>query len=178
MRSLRLGALLFSLLLAGGGLAACAPGGGEAERQYAEFASSILQLRSDRANAATACLADEGFPGLEIDAGGNTIATIPTDQAEAYDAATQKCFEKVCPTCGQPMDEAAWERLYTLEVEAAKCLQDAGLEVPKAPSLQTYLDSPENERWSPHRILHQEISNSGPDLADRCPDPAAFVAYW
>lgn len=178
MRSLRLGALLLSLALASAGLAACAPAASEAERQYAEFASSVPQLRADRANAATACLAEEGFPGLEVDAGGNTTGTIPTDQSDAYDAATQKCFEEVCPTCGEPLDEAKWEQLYALEVETAKCLEDAGLDVPKAPSLQTYLDSPEDERWSPHRILNQEISLADPDLSERCPDPAAFVAYW
>lgn len=178
MKLRRLALTLVCILGVGVGATACAPGESSAQAAYAEYSSSIPQLRTERAKAATACMAEQGFPGLEVSADGSVAGEIPTEQSDAYDTASIACYQQVCPTCGEPLDAAAWERLYSLELVAAQCLDDAGLDVPAAPSLQTYLDSPEEERWSPHRLLAQEISLADGDLAERCPDPSGFVSYW
>lgn len=162
-------------------MSGCAPGGDSAaaHADYVEQSAQLPELRQERTNRVIACMADAGFPGLTAGADGTTQASIPQEQADAYDVAAAACYQEVCTACGQPLSRAAWERLYSLQVEAMRCVREQGYEVSDAPSVQTYLGSPEDQRWSPHReIAQQPGAHLGEPVEKMCPDPENFVSYW
>lgn len=160
-------------------LTACAPAGDSQSRlDYQELAQEFPAMRSERLEKIVSCLDRAGFPGVVTLSDGTTQANVPWDQQSAYDQAASTCLLEVCNVCGAPIPIAYWERLYGLEIEAARCLADAGFEVSDPPTLAVYLDTPLESKWSPHR----EIASVGrfvpSDVAVACPDPADFVTYW
>lgn len=147
--------------------------------EYTELGDLNAQ-RIDRTERIVACLADAGFPGAEIQEDGSTAIELTDEQMEGYNQAASDCLLEACPACGQPPSSETLTRLFHLQVEAARCLTEAGFDTSDAPSLQSYLGSPAESRWSPHRDAAQALASSGRmnEILESCPDPETFVTYW
>lgn len=152
---------------------------GEYAAEYNELGDLNAQ-RVDRTERIVACLADAGFPGAEIQEDGSTAIELTDEQVEGYNQAASQCLQEVCPACGEPPSSETLTRLFNLQVEAARCLADEGFESSDAPSLQSYIESAAESRWSPHRDAAQAIASSGRmnEILASCPDPETFMTYW
>ncbi len=126
------------------------------------------------------CLSREGYPGAEIQPDGTTSIDLADGQFEGYNTAAALCLKEVCDACGQPIDEATLQRLYQLQLDARTCLGDAGIDLPEAPSFQTYRDASADSRWSPFRDALPALMATGQadEIEEECPDPESYVTYW
>lgn len=85
------------------------------------------------------CLTEAGFPATMQDDGGLLVDDGPGDQQASFDAAAESCREQV----GEPevveLDEAELGTLYDLQVEAGRCLEEAGFPAEEMPSRETWV---------------------------------------
>jgi hypothetical protein len=180
--SLAVTAMLVSLL------AACAsfssPEGEEneahADQSYTALQETYEASRAERGRAAADCLAENGFPGAVVGTDGSTNIDVPEGQQTAYEQAAVDCMKTVCPNCGAPLPQDSLERLYALQVEARACLQSFDIDTSEPPALQTYLDTPEADRWNPHLEAGPLVAQSGRsvEIEKDCPDPVSMASYW
>lgn len=136
-------------------------------------------LRRERTEGILQCLSDHGFPGGRINSDGTTTHELTEEQNAQFDEASAICVEEACPHCGQPPSEAVLTRLYHLEVAARTCLLDRGVEIDEPPSLEVYLATPAQMRWSTHMEARTRLVGPGSEeLAAQCPDPGTFITYF
>lgn len=170
--------LLFVIVLV---LTGCSNGqpAGEYAAEYSALGDLNAQ-RGERTEQIVTCLTAAGFPGAEIQEDGSTAIELTDEQVEGYNQAASKCLLEVCPACGEPPSPKTLTRLYNLQLEAARCLSDEGYESTIAPSLQSFVESPAESRWSPHRDAAQAIATSGRmnEILEKCPDPETYLTYW
>ena len=171
--------LLFVLALVLFAGCASTESSGEYKAEYVAL-SDLNAERIERIERIVDCLSDQGFPGTEILPDGTTKANLTEEQAEGYDRAARQCLQQECPACGEPPSTETLTKLYYLQIEAAQCLSDKGFETSDAPSLQTFIESPAESRWSPHRDSIRAMARSGEmnEILESCPDPETFTTYW
>jgi hypothetical protein len=84
-----------------------------------------------------------------------------------------ECWEEVEQRYPPP-PPLSHEEQYNYYVEVAECLRDLGYDIPKAPSLESYVDQksaeePSIDLWDPYRILFMRGVDTYAIQRDKCP---------
>lgn len=150
-----------------------------AATDYREMSASFDELQRQRLEVLVTCLDEQGFPGTQINRDGTTTHQLTPEQNERFDQAASHCYALSCPTCAEPPTEQDWTRLYALEVAARGCLVDHGLQVDDPPTLEVYLATPSEARWSAYRAARTQLVGPGSEeIRQACPDPGDFITYF
>lgn len=156
-------AVAAALLLAG--LSACA--------SPPEVTQSIKPTsEQDAVQLLHQCLLDRGWP-VSIEGNAVTSETIDNEQLPIYLKDSEECSEQTNPQ--HELSSEEWTKLYTMQLDEARCLEKEFGYPYDPPSLQQYLDTAVTpEQWAPFA----EMVNSGfpvpggyADAAKKCPQP-------
>lgn len=108
---------------------------------------------------AKSCMSERGWEVEIID--GATAAEVPDAQMDSYVQAVSECSEILGFTTPRELTDDDLGLAFEAQVANRSCLIELGYDLPKAPTLQAYVDS--NGAWTPYSDL--------PDL-----DPDAFAS--
>lgn len=167
-----------------GVLAGCSSGQVELSMDYKALDPDFRLAQS---NQQVACMKDKGFTVLPDIQGGVEYGNeqVPEDQLELANQAIRDCYDELGFNDLPEITEAQLHKLYTLNLEAKKCLEglkDYDFSFSEPPSEQSFVDSfnnPGNVPWSP---WGQDMAGQLPgDAAEMdtirraCPDPLNYV---
>lgn len=160
----------------------CADADG-AEKAAQEYASLDLSVLESNAKHVVDCV--EKQTGFVVTAGkdgsvGYESKDVPDAQYTLVDEAIPKCFEDLGFSSSGELSESQRERIFGLQVEARKCLQDLGYATPEPPSLSTYVETYGGpDHWAPWRYMGEFQLNAEASLAvlEQCPDPVSLISW-
>jgi hypothetical protein len=110
---------------------------------------------SDDVTAAQAdCLTERGW-GVEV-RDGAIVMEVPASQQSAYERDAASCAETTGYGRGEPLTAKNFDDVYAWYSEIAKCLDDAGFEVPPKPSRDVFEESYETDPWIPWDLATQQ----------------------
>lgn len=122
-----------------------------------------------------ACMAEFGFAAEPIDGGeGVRYEPVPPEQNEALEAAYDECRARY-PTAEvytRPLTEEQLGILYDYWIEERfPCLAAEGITGFDPPSRQTFISSPDYQRWSPEDLLASRAGSGERlhELLELCP---------
>src|SRR5690606_8174174 len=145
---------------------------------YVELPDAMDGLRRDRIQEIMECLEEQGFSGTILE-DGTTSHEIAAGQEEAFDQASVACRNEVFPDITKTPSEADLTVLYQYQVNTRECLAEFGIAVSEPPTLDVFLASRDEERWSPYREAHRAIAAAGQrEVEEACPDPQNYLPYW
>ncbi|MHA6669748.1 hypothetical protein ACX3O0_12865 [Homoserinimonas sp. A447] len=113
------------------------------------------------------CLTGMGFEAT-ASADGGIEMSYANEQAEPAELAHYTCGAKypVHPKYSQPLNEAQLEYLYDYYVNVlSPCLEGEDVSVADAPSLSSFLEADDAERWFPYN----SVDRFSPKLEEKCP---------
>ncbi|MBF0671341.1 MAG: hypothetical protein IR160_02000 [Salinibacterium sp.] len=124
------------------------------------------------AEAMAACLSTEGFPA-EVTPDGGVQRQVAAGQAMASDIASYVCNAKypMDPQYEVKLNESQLRYLYKYYNNSlVPCLEDEGFRIPRAPSLQVFIDSYGTpDAWTPYASLVGQPIVGWIELNDACP---------
>lgn len=145
---------------------------------YVEMPEAMDGLRRERIQGVMECMEEQGFSGAILE-DGTTSHEVAPGQEDAFDRASVACRKEVFPDITKPPTEDALIVLFRYQVETRKCLAELGIAVSDPPTLEVFLASRDEERWSPYREAHRAIAAEGQrEVEEACPDPQNYLAYW
>ena len=139
-------------------------------------ASQVSARDRDYQQALLACLQDAGWD-VEIDTDGGIYVPggIPNAQFSDYLEAAATCEEHLNASIPQLADLSSgqWSQLYGLEVATAECLRAAGIDVPAAPSEQSFIERYQgSDPWTSYGFVGAVDESTWARLNSSCPQPA------
>lgn len=120
----------------------------------------------DEVNALTIrCLRDQGFNVVPIGKSGISFASIPLEQSRMSEAVFNACYN------GLNLPDSMTTRgdskaVYDFWLEQADCLRSQGIDIPEAPSRETFVESYPRVDWVPYRFVPQDRVS---ELSEFCP---------
>ncbi|MEA2010671.1 MAG: hypothetical protein U9N78_08205 [Actinomycetota bacterium] len=98
------------------------------------------------------CLRDQGWDVTPIDSDGISFESIPLEQSRMSEATFDACYAGLnLPDSMTTRGDV--EAVYDFWVEQAACLRGQGVEVPEAPSRETFLETYPAVDWVPYRSV-------------------------
>ncbi|XBH22977.1 hypothetical protein V5R04_07135 [Jonesiaceae bacterium BS-20] len=148
------------------------------EQEYASLDFSILETNAEQ--VVTCVELRTGFLVTADKDGsvGYLSRDVPESQHALVDEAIPECFEDLGFSDSEEPSETQKERLLGLQLEARKCLQGLGFEIPEPPSLSTYIeDYGGPDHWAPWRYMgnYQMSHEKSLEIFEQCPDPVSLV---
>ncbi|ROQ18185.1 MULTISPECIES: hypothetical protein [unclassified Curtobacterium] len=127
--------------------------------------------RQEWATAQAECMAEKGFPQVSAKPDGSiALGSLPNTQAQARAVALYECQVEypLEPKYLADFNDSQLKYLYAYYTgDLAKCLEEHGVQVPEAPSEQTFLDK--RGAWSPYEKV--DVSESRYyELVKACPE--------
>ena len=124
------------------------------------------------------CMNDQGLPAVLTPDGGISAENIPLDQNTTAQQVMDACMRGLSLPSYTPPTDQQITLIYQYDLALQDCLETAGFQVSKPPSLDAFIEEYHSGAWNPYSGVPLTGSGSS-DIQQRCPPiPVGGYGAW